>query len=311
MTNLFEEKDALTSGEAKNIKEPMVKTYSKEEVDRIAEIGIQALRATKIVHDQLGKDGLTPVPSPNQFNEQALKADVEAEKTVLKSLRESGLSIRVVSEEHGTTDLVKNPDLLGILDGIDGTSQYIKGRGELLYGSMLSLASEVDPKYSDYLFSGIMIHSTNQLLIGIKGQGSFLVDPDGNRTQINTSGKTVFDDSTRIYSMSPAYNDTARKHLSGLVEKFKTEQPLSEAVALADVASGQADLVVETTRKHNLEQMIAFGLIIEAGGVMVDINDKSIANQRFLEWGQKDSLLLVTAATRELASDFLEKLKGI
>lgn len=52
------------------------------ERDQIIDIGIQALRAAKIVHDQLGEDGLAPIPSSNQFNETALKADVEAEKEI-------------------------------------------------------------------------------------------------------------------------------------------------------------------------------------------------------------------------------------
>lgn len=263
------------------------------------------------MHDQLGKDGLTPVPSRNQFNEQALKADIEAEKTVLKSLRESGLPIRAVSEEHGITDLSEKPKLLGVLDGIDGTSQYRAGIDRLRYATMLGIASGVDPRYKGYLFSGIMEHSTNRLWIGIRNQGSFLVDPKGNRTQIHTSSQTVFDDFTQIYAMTPGYNDTTREYFTSLVRSFQTQEPLSAAISYVDIASGKADLETEVTRKGNLEQMIAFGLITEAGGVMVDRGNRSIGNQRYLQWGQKESLLLVTAATKELARDFLEKLKGL
>lgn len=281
------------------------------ERDQIADIGIQALRAAKIVHDQLGEDGLTPVPSPNQFNETALKVDVEAEKAVLKHLRESGLPIRVISEEHGITDFSKKPYFLGVLDGIDGTAEYIADRGNRRYGTMLCIASGIDPKYRDYLFSGIMEHASNRLWIGIKNQGSFLVDPNGDRIQIHTSGQKVFDASTRIYSMSPDYNDVVRAHLTTLVREFKTKLPLSEAIALIDVASSEADIVIEATRKRNLEQMAGFGIIAEAGGVMVDINGNSIASQIYLQWGQKDSVLLVTAATNQLAIDFLNKLKTL
>ncbi len=280
-------------------------------VEEIEEIGIEALKAAKRVHDELGEDGLTPVPSPNQFGERALKADVEAESAVIKYLRESGLPIRVISEEHGITNLSKKPKFLGILDGIDGTSQFIAGRCTLRYAAMLGIASGVNPRYEDCLFSGIMEHSTNRLWIGIRGQGSFLVDPEGNRTQIHASSRTVFDDSTKIYSMSPEYNDTAIKYLPALVRKFKTQLPLSEAIALADIASGKADLIIEATRKGNVEQAAAFRLVTEAGGVMVDITGRSIGAQKYLQWGQKRSLLLTTAATHELAIDFLKKLKGL
>lgn len=292
------------SKEAKN-GETMVDTYSKERIDQIAEIGIQALRAAKILHDELGEDGLTQVPSPNQFSEPALKADVESENAVLESLRKSGLPIRVVSEEHGTTNLSDKPQLLGILDGIDGTSRYKEGRNRLRYATMLGIAIGTNPRYKDYLFSGIMEHSTNRLWIGIRGQGSFLVDPNGNRTQIHTSSKTIFDDSTKIYTLTPEYNDTARRYLTNLTTNFQTQEVLSLAISYADLASGQADLEIGVTRKRNLEQMIAYGLLAEVGGVMVDINGKSIGNQRYLSWGQKRPLLYVTAAGPELAYDFL------
>lgn len=296
------------SKEAKN-GEAMSDTYSKERINEIAEIGILALRAAKSVHDQLGEDGLAAVPSPNQFGEQALKADVEAEKIVLESLRKSGLPLRVISEEHGITNLTEKPELLGILDGIDGTSQYKEGRNRLRYATMLGIALGADPRYKDYLFSGIMEHPTNRLWIGIRGEGSFLVDANGNRTQIHTSFRTIFDDSAQIYTLTPEYNDTARKYLSTLVREYKTQLPLSAAISYVDIASGQADLEVEVTRKRNLEQMIAFGLITEARGVMVDENGESIGNQRYLLWGQEDFRLLVTAATPELAHDFLEKFR--
>lgn len=298
------------SKEGKN-GETMIDTYSKERIDQIAEIGILALRAAKTVHDQLGKDGLTAVPSPNQFGEQTLKADVETENAVLESLRKFGLPVRVVSEEHGTTDLSEKPKLLGVLDGIDGTSRYKEGRNRFRYATMLGIALGIDPRYKDYLFSGIMEHPTNRLWIGTRNQGSFLVDANGNRTQIHTSAKTVFDNSTQIYSMRPEYNEITREYLSTLVRKYETQIPFSAAISYVDVASGQADLEVEATRKNNLEQMIAFGLITEAGGVMVDKNNRSIGNQRYFQWGQKESFLLVTASTPELARNFLEKLKGL
>lgn len=306
MRNLSEGK-----GSPKDIGEAINKTYSKEEINQITEIGIQALRAAKTLHDRLGEDGLTPVGSPNKFNEQALKADVKVEEAVLKLLRKFGLPIRIFSEEHGIIDHVKKPKLLGVLDGIDGTSQYRAGRDSLRYATILGISNGVNPRYRDYIFSGIMEHATNRLWVGIRGKGSFLVDPDGNRTQIHASSQTIFDDSTRIYSMEPDYNETARNHLTNLVKKFHTKLPLSEAIALADISSGEADVLVEVTRKGNLEQMAAFGLIIEGGGVMVDINGRSIANQRYLEWGQKESLLLVTTSTPELARNFLEKLNGL
>ena len=65
----------------------------------------------------------------NQFGESALELDVRAKETVLDTLRESQVPIRVVSEEHGTADIGANPRFLGLLDGLDGSNRYLAGPG--------------------------------------------------------------------------------------------------------------------------------------------------------------------------------------
>jgi fructose-1,6-bisphosphatase/inositol monophosphatase family enzyme len=161
--------------------------------------------------------------------------------------------------------------------------------------------------YGSYVFSGIMEHSTDRLWIGIRGKGSHLVNPDGTRIRINTSSKTVFDESARIYSMLPTYSEEAATYLTNLVANYHTEQPFSEAMALTAIAHGEADIVAEISRKRCLEQRAATSLIMEAGGVMIDQYGESIAGQRHSEWGKKPELL-VTAANMDLALDFLNKL---
>lgn len=54
----------------------------------------------------------------NQFEETALKVDIECEKAILDFLKEAGVPIRVISEEYGQVGITENPRYLGILDGI-------------------------------------------------------------------------------------------------------------------------------------------------------------------------------------------------
>lgn len=278
-------------------------------IEQITEIGIEALEEAKRVHDSLGKDGLEMVLK-NQFGETALRADIEAEKAVLAVLKKHQTPIRVISEEHGVTNITENPVYLGILDGIDGTSVYKKARNTGRYATMFGVANNLNPRYKDYIFSGIMVHASNLLYWAVKGQGAYFDREHRNnvtvRKQLQTSGKISLNEHTRIY-LGDDYNETARQNFKGRFPDFWTKSPLSAAISYVDIASGQAELEAEVTRKQNLEQMIAYGLIKEAGGVMVTLDGQDIGSKKYLEFGQKESVPLITAASLELALDCLRK----
>lgn len=53
----------------------------------------------------------------------------------------------------------------------------------------------------------------------------------------------------------------------------------SSAIHYVDLAQGKVDLVLECTRKRNLEIAVAFGLINETNGIIVTIDGKSIKNK--------------------------------
>ena len=95
------------------------------------------------------------------------------------------------------------------------------------------------------------------------------------------------------------------------MEGHKILDECSRATHYVDLASGNADLILECTRKGNLEMAAAYGLITEAGGVMVTSDGFSIKNKRYLELGQKDYLPIVIASTIELAKELLDKLKWL
>lgn len=84
--------------------------------ERLEQITFDSLRRALLVHDNLGENG--EKLEKNQFGETALKVDIECEKAILDFLKEAGVPIRVISEEHGQVDITENPRYLGILDGI-------------------------------------------------------------------------------------------------------------------------------------------------------------------------------------------------
>src|SRR3989344_705493 len=273
------------------------------------QIALDSLHRALSVHDNLGETGEELVQK-NQFGETALRVDVECEKAVLDFLREAKIPIRVISEEHGQVDITENPRYLGILDGLDGSNVYKKERVRARYGTMFGIFATTNPNYGDYLMSGIMEHSTKRLFIASNNGGAFVIEGD-KRTPIHSSGRVQLDLDTQIYI--DEYFEINRNTFLNRLQSFKPKSrdfsAGSSAVHYADVASGAADLALECTRKNNLEIAIAYGLETEAGAVMVDLDGVTIGDKKYLEFGQKEKIPIITAATKELADRLLERIK--
>lgn len=232
-----------------------VERIAESEIEELKSVGIEALKVAKTVHDELGEEGIIPVLSPNQFGEQALKADVEAEKAILEVLANNKVPIRVISEEHGITDITPNPHYLGVLDGIDGSRNYLEGRNKLRYATMFGVFSNLDPRYSDYIFSGMMEHAADNLWYAVAGQGAWVLDLNTqNQMVVKPSNNTTLSPTSHIYSAALWYGSTQLgKELEEFLKPYPTTQATSCAISFIDLASGTFDLQVEITRKGNLE----------------------------------------------------------
>jgi fructose-1,6-bisphosphatase/inositol monophosphatase family enzyme len=242
----------------------------------------------------------------NQFGETALLADIEAERAVISHLKDAHCPIRLISEEHGVIDIGTSPSLLGILDGLDGSSVYASQRGKGRYGTMLGIFSNLEPSYEDYLFCGVMIHSPNQeLFYADKGGGGFVI-VDEERRVITCSGVRELQKTTKLYIDD--YFQVNREVFAQRLEGFKLECTGSSAVHYTDVARGAADAAMECTRKQNLEIAVAYGLVTESGGVMVTLDGVSLGQRSYRAFSQDRHTPLVAAATSELAGDIIQRI---
>ncbi len=262
------------------------------------------------MHDILGRAGIAR-DRVNRFGENALAGDVACEETVINSLLKSSLRFRVISEEHGTLDLAEDPEYLAVLDGIDGSAEYVSGVGARRYGTLLGIFAGTDPTYDDYIACGFMEHSTKRIYFAVKGEGAFLVDPV-RTAGIRTSGKTELDMDANIY-VDECYEHNRMTFSEPLAQFLPNRKAfyggISAAVHFADVASGKADLNLRCSGKNNLEPAVCYGLITEAGGVMVDAEGNSLGSKKYLTFGQNEQIPIITAATPELASNLIVFLK--
>ena len=278
-----------------------------QKIKAMRQIIIESLQKTLALHKALGAQGEELVHK-NQFGETALRIDVECEEVVIGCLRELDLPIRVVSEEHGIVELCNDPHFLGILDGLDGSGVYKEQRGIGRYGTMFAIFDGADPFYENYLTGGIMEHSTGKMSVFSKGGGAYVIDMrSGETTPLRSSQRKKLDNQTIIYI--DEYFEINRRTFSEKLKGFHTGYLKSSAAYYADMASGAADLTLECTRKGNLEIAVAYGLIKESGGIMADMAGEDIGSQKYLTFGQKENLPIITACTRELNIDLLKYIK--
>lgn len=253
-------------------------------------------------HESLGALG-EKLMEKNQFGETALRLDIEAERAVLNSLREINFPARVISEEHGIVEIVKEPKYLGILDGLDGSDVYRKERGSGMYGTMFGIFSNLNPRYKEYLTSGIMLHATNQLFIANKGAGAFVIS-ENRRKPTHTSRESKLN-KKMVINIDEHY-DFNKKFFSKRLSGFNIKDPRAMAAYFTNLVSKKSDLVLICSRKNNLEPAIAYGLVKEAGGVMVSKDGASLGENRYLEFGKNEELPIIAASSEKLVLELLD-----
>lgn len=294
------------------------------ELERQAAQAVHAgLMAAFEVHESLGAEGVNDMQQ-NRFGETALVADVKAEEAVLSALGVVNAQVEVLSEEHGQVNLNQDNGtgvrLLGVLDGLDGSSVYQKERGIGRYGTMFALFANDDPTYSEYLAAGIMEHSTGRLFLATKGQGLSITDvhtgqvtyPETRGTDEVTPDLVAYvdngkvDPSNKLFGYFDQNDRVFAQPLTRLgVSTLRTG---SSAAYYAAVAAGEADFVGESTRKGNLEFATAYAVVTAAGGVMQTIDGYDLGSQKFRIFGQETHIPILTAANETLASQIRAEL---
>lgn len=269
-----------------------------------------ALQAAHRVQEELGESG-KEIVTKNQFDETALRADIKAEEAILDVLREFNVPIRIISEEHGTIDIQNKPNYLGVLDGLDGSRVY-KDNQNGRYGTMFSIYTNTDPNYKEYIYGGIIEHAKNTLYFALKDKGCFILQ-DGITKEIHCSTATKLDPvTTRLYAgldYDEVFNtDILTSIFNKKFQNYSVEVMRSSATHFADLSQGKVDAVIEVTRKGNLEFGVAYPLIVEAGGIMVDINGTNLSTQKFLSFGQSKPLHIISAGTKSMATAIRKKM---
>lgn len=270
---------------------------------KLVNIANNALQEAHKVHNNLGIKGEELVRK-KQFGDIALRADIETEEAVLKVLKDSQVPIKVLSEEHGIVTIGKDPKYLGILDGIDGTMVYKKARGVGRYGTMFGIYKGIDPTYADYLYGGIMEHAANKLYFATKGNGSWLIHEGKTKTIHCLPNQSLDKSSSKLYvdtAFDKFFGTNIFDKVSQKLKGYNTSFTLASCIHYADLVNGKVEAVIECTRKNNLEITVAYGLVKEAGGIMITEESIELGNLKYNEFGQNKHKLVLSTCTPQMS----------
>lgn len=180
------------------------------------------------------------------------QADLEAEKIILKNIKENFPSHNIYSEEAGG-DITPKSEYTWYVDPLDGTGNF--SRNIPLFGTSIAFFKDSRP------ILGVLYFPVQNLLVyAEKGKGSF-----ANKKQIHVSNRNL---RNSLYYSGGYYKGKLQleKDISDKVGILKIIDVTS--YELAHIAMGDAELYILSNIPHD----IAAGLIIveEAGGKVTD-----------------------------------------
>lgn len=291
-------------------------------------------------HRSLGPRGKDKT-STNQFGDMAMVADVEAENTIIvnaiKHSEKDEIAIMFCGEEKGK-GIIRNGQIeywgredksesdqneveFWVLDGLDGSENYATTT-DWPYGTMLSVADSPNPSYNDFKTCAICMEEEGWVVIAdAEGEvpGVFVVDLNNG----NVKKLTKFDDSTKFDQntiLADNYFTETKELIRNRPELAERRTGSTAATVVSMIIRNQItdykypkmndihSVLVDVTRKGNLEQPAVYLLLKLLGGDVLDINDNSIGDEKFKTWGQSSHLPIFPITNTEHFNDLKEHL---
>jgi myo-inositol-1(or 4)-monophosphatase len=219
-----------------------------------------------------------------------------AEKIILNHFKSTGKSFIFVSEEMGEEDIGDNPEIMIVVDPLDGSKNTFFGIP--IYSTSISIG-DISRKVK-----GVKVGYVKNLVNGddyyaIKGKGVFK-----NKEKINVSKERH-----NFYLMDIA-SKNRRENFEKIVElgtKSKAIRMLgSGCLGLCYFAEGKSDAYIGLGGKRTLDLTSGQLIIREAGGIVKDLEGKNMTEY---EIGFDMDLNFIAAANEEIYSEIVSMLR--
>jgi fructose-1,6-bisphosphatase/inositol monophosphatase family enzyme len=248
----------------------------------------------------------------NRFGDRQLRADEAAEREIVETFRSCGIRVRRISEELGR-HTEPGAEYTLFIDGLDGSSVYkktpwddiLEGRGR--YATMFAIYSGTNPLYRDALVSCILEHPTRRLIIATEAECWVEHLDNPQLVEFARTSKAPLSTSSLIYceSEDPNWGQMLHTRVVHPLARagYVTTPTGCTAGQYFDVATGVAAATVQWTRKDNLELAVARQIVEDAGGTMITLHGRHIADFGYDQFGHDpdDVQIVIAAANSQVA----------
>ncbi len=229
------------------------------------------------------------------------KADMALEEAAIEYIRENKIPANIDGEEKRRTKIIENPELLVVLDPLDGTYRY--SRNFLPHSTIVTIYDTPNPqKIGDAVFTGLYDHENDRTWFTSRGW-EVILQKSGKGTQVKTSGvKSLDKDTSGMVDHGPCTNLEDFFRFTQLYQRAWITNISSAGVHLASVSSGSfsgTDFYV--CWKQKPEELVSGILLVEnAGGIVTDFEGNPLREKPYDFNARYET---IAAATPELAEE--------
>ncbi|MEK6914065.1 MAG: hypothetical protein AABW83_00285 [Nanoarchaeota archaeon] len=294
-------------------------------MNKIFSEAINSLKLAYSIQRKLLKEKtIAELVTVGRGEDRATKGDWESEEVIIRYLKERNLLLRIIAEEHGTIDIVKNPEYLMVLDGIDGSSALVKDPNSKC-GTIISIADNLNPIYNDFVFAGITEYASKKIFYGIKNNGVYVIENPGENELEKKLPK--FNDknfseniSVMVDCYKAEYAEGITKGLSDFEEfmgknfakylegKVALLGGISSAAMCIDLIYGNVDAVAQMVAKGVFEPPAMYLLTKELEGYATDFKGNSIEDKK---WERVDMNLegVLFSSSKDISESLIRELR--
>jgi len=211
------------------------------------------------------------------------RIDLISEREVERRLRERGLQAYLASEETQIRKIGEKPEVIVVLDPIDGTRNFVNSIPFYAISAALGKVNGGNPTIEDLVVGVVKDIPSGDVWYAVKGEGAYY---NGKRiVKVPLEVKE-----TPVISLYYSGEEALLNPVTKLLSKFKVRVLGSLALELCYVASGRLDGLIDARGKARLVDIAAGKIILEeAGGVVSDAHGnplssplKEVLNQFYL-----------------------------
>ncbi|MDH3581049.1 MAG: 3'(2'),5'-bisphosphate nucleotidase CysQ [Hyphomicrobiales bacterium] len=221
-------------------------------------------------------------------------ADRESEAVIVAELAALAPDITIISEESATTPEILPGSQFFLVDPLDGTKEFISGRGEFTVN--IALIENATP-----VFGLVYAPARSKIFITLSSERAVSADLDALASEPVFDNITWHELGTRTPPPEGLVAAVSRSHLDEQTENFLSQHAISDTISGGSsvkfclIAEGKADVYPRFGRTMEWDTAAGHAVLAAAGGDVLDETgkplrygktDRGLDNPGFVAWGR-------------------------